>query len=245
MKKHLSVFLLYVRSTIYPTLLVLLLMAAVEIAGFRMLHCERLPCFGTDVCGILFRTAFLAAFLLVAVICCGFVRKSCQTGYTLQRLRISEFWVFVWHSVSNICMLLLLWMTEIAVLFLLSRQYASGSGGPEETRGLGLFVDFYREEFLHAVLPLQEGILWARNGIFVLTAGIAAAYAALRLRYRKYPGAALWTFALSVWAFPAKLGSGTEGGLVSGIILFFTAVVCVFFAVVTANGGEGRENDDI
>ena len=243
MRKHLSVFMLYVRISLYPTAVVLLLMAAAELVGFRLLGCGQEERFGSGTCAILLQTAFFAGYLFTVSFCLGSVRKNCKTGYTLQRLRISEFWTFVWHSVSNICMFLLLYMTQILVLFLLARSYAAQGTYAEGAQGI--FIDCFRAEFPHAVLPLDEVSLWIRNGIYVLAAGISVAYAVLRARYGKFSIAALFVIALTVRAFPAPIGSGTEGGLIAAIVLFFTAVICVIGAVLTANCGEGREYDDL
>lgn len=241
MRRHISVLMLYVRSTLYPVLAVLLLTAAAELIGFRLLGCDQAGSFGEGY-RIPLQTVFSAAYVLTVCFCCGSVRKTVKTGYTLQRLRISEIWVFVWHSVSNICMLALLWMTQVFVVLLLARQFAAGENYMQGAQGM--FIDFYRTEILHGLLPLDEVSLWVRNGLCLLASGTAIAYGTLRARYGKFPLALQIVTALTLRTFPAPIGSGTEGGLIVSIVMFFAVIVCVVGAVLTANNGEGREYDD-
>lgn len=80
-------------------------------------------------------------------------------GYTLRRLRISERTVFLWHVLSCFFCFVILWMAEILVLTALCRYFLT----QEITSGLSnqaLFLAFYRNAFLHSILPLESVSRW-------------------------------------------------------------------------------------
>ena len=164
MKKHLSVFMLMARSSIYKVISVFVLMAVVEYG----LVCMRLNQgvmsdqhnleIVVDESRILW--VFGAVFLLMTVfLCqtgCGF---SSKTGYTLRRLSISERMVFVWQSIYNMMCYCLLWFVQILVVFGLCNLYVNMA--PEGfVTNQTIFLAFYRNDFLHSLLPMEDAGFW-------------------------------------------------------------------------------------
>lgn len=182
MKKHLSVLMLMARSTIYKILALLVLMAAGESALF---------CFAlSDLAGrgeddafslelVLGQSriawVFGACFLLLTalLVMTGCEGKS-KCGYTLRRLSVSERWVFLWQSVYNILCYLLLWAVQILTAVALCRLYEA-KAAPQFVSGQTVFLAFYRSNFLHSLLPLEDVRVWVCNGLLAAGLGICAA----------------------------------------------------------------------
>lgn len=176
MKKHLSVIGLFCRSTIYRLLGVSVLAIAAEIILF-VLAMKNNPDYGIEM---LISTAyipvvFLLWFMLFTVVLvlpgCDF--KSCS-AYTFRRLRISEKAVFVCQSIYNaVCYLMLLCIQIVAAygLCMIYTHFAPA----ELLSGHTVFLAFYRSDFLHSILPLQEGVRWGLMAIAVLSMGICSA----------------------------------------------------------------------
>lgn len=179
MKKHLSVFMLMVRSSFYPIVGLLMAMAVIQSAVFcRLLFLgSSEEVFGLEhmvsgshlgwIFGIFF---WLIAFFLLRT---GNGHGSKQ-GYTLLRLGISERWVFFWQCVYNCLMFTLFWLVECLIVLGLTRLYVHCAPQGYVT-GQTVFLAFHRSDFLHSLLPMDDTLAWVRNGILVLCLGICAA----------------------------------------------------------------------
>lgn len=88
--------------------------------------------------------------------------------------------MLLWSGVCNALCFACVWCVQLmasvgaAALHAADARYAEGAQG--------IFVDFYRSEFLHGLLPLADGYLWVRNVVFVLALGVLTAYMQLGLR---------------------------------------------------------------
>lgn len=182
MKKHLSVLMLYLSAPFYKILAVLAAMAAVELAGYHLLGYRQEAIFGHNSSDFLFTVSFVCYLAVLVLLILGPHRKN-SFGYTLQRLRISERAAFGWNVLANGCYLTLLWMVQMLVVLFLARQCMADPaylGGPQ-----GVYVDIYRSNYLHALIPLKDDLLWSRNVVMLLALAVAAAYMALSTRYGK------------------------------------------------------------
>ena len=175
MKKQVSVFGLHARAALNRLLPVVLGLLVVEgiFAGLCIAHGAALTLSGSNLESALhysFRAGILALQLLLA----SSLGSNSRYGYTLRRLRISERCVFLWSCACNTLCFAVLWCVQIMAAVgaaFWNAKSAVYSAGPQ-----GVFVDFYRSGFLHGLLPLADGYVWARNALFVLALGCVTAH---------------------------------------------------------------------
>mgnify|MGYP003157053176 FL=1 len=156
MKKQLSVFALHARAAIGRLALVLLGMLALDAAAYVLFG---LRGFRASLTGSELVTALRVIFSL-GLVACQLLLASCfgagsRYGYTLRRLQIPETRVLLWSGVCNALCFACVWCVQLmasvgtAALHAADARYAEGSQG--------IFVDFYRSEFLHGLLPPAGG----------------------------------------------------------------------------------------
>ncbi len=254
MKKHLSVFALFARSSIYKVLLILLVMGIVESALFAYRFQEAIEhheimsgneihltdtgneirySTGTDMTKLerLITTSFLphcfaAAFLLITLcLCLPGSEFSSQCGYTLQRLSISEKQIFLLQAIFNIIVYLLLASVQIMLCFSFCSYYAANA--PSHTVSTQtVFLSFYRSNFLHSLLPLNEIALWVRNLFCCITLGLAAAEFPYKQRQRKFGGAILGFSLFNLVFFVTSIGEG------KGIAIYMIVTFCILCEII-------------
>lgn len=240
MRQHISVFMLYIRSSLYKVLLLLAGMAAAEtvvfvwtlkgllqeIAALRESGIEDFAGMGITLSpeSVLENSyityIFAAVTLLIMVVLCliGCERGNKQ-GYTLRRLSISESSVVLWQSLCNTCCYFLLWVVQIAVAWGLCRLYVSMV---EAVSNQTVFLAFYRSDFLHNLLPLDETSLWVRNILLVLTYGITTACFSFRQRRGKFAAEIIALFwATIVWC------SRELGSFITDLFAMFCCVMVI------------------
>ena len=245
MKKQLSVFALHARAAIGRLALVLLGTLALDAAAYALFGLRMYP---PSLTGSALVTALRVVFSL-GLLVCQLLLASCfgtgsRYGYTIRRLQISESQVLLWSSVCNALCFACVWCVQLmasvgtAALHAADARYAEGAQG--------IFVDFYRSEFLHGLLPLADGYLWVRNGSFVLALGVLTAYMQLGLR-RKNGGRRLTLAVLTgllLLALPVRFGSGRTAGLLQSAAALFAAGLCGYLGFLQAhNGKEGPEDE--
>ena len=219
MKKQLSVFALHARAAIGRLALVLLGMLALDAAAYVLFG---LRGFRASLTGSELVTALRVIFSLGLV--------ACQ--------------LLLWSGVCNALCFACVWCVQLmasvgtAALHAADARYAEGAQG--------IFVDFYRSEFLHGLLPLADGYLWVRNVVFVLALGVLTAYMQLGLR-RKTGGRRLALVVLTglmLLVLPVGFGSGRTAGILQSAAALFAAGICGYLGFLQAhNGKEGPEDE--
>ena len=152
--------------------------------------------------------------------------------------------MLLWSDVCNALCFACVWCVQLmasvgtAALHAADARYAEGAQG--------IFVDFYRSEFLHGLLPLADGYLWVRNVVFVLALGVLTAYMQLGLR-RKNGGRRLALVVLTglmLLVLPVGFGSGRTAGILQSVVALFVAGICGYLGFLQAhNGKEGVEDE--
>ena len=95
-KKHLSVLMLYVRSSIIPLLGMLVLIGSIQ-TGLFLWRMNR----GANSLEAVIQSAHLKAVLMSGfLLLAAFLYRLNGGGYTLRRLRISERAIFLWQSLG-------------------------------------------------------------------------------------------------------------------------------------------------
>ena len=225
MKRYLSVFMLLVRSSLYKVLAVLAAMAGVQTGLF--VWAARRQADYLD--GFLLEAAFVhsgaliifgaAAAVITLLLCAVGCDGAARSGYTLRRLQVSEKTVMLLQWGSNCVLYLLLWGAQLAVALGLCRVWAEMWPGLVNQQTV--FLAFWRSEFLHPLLPLQDTGLWLRNAVAVVTLGAAAAvYPYRQRRGKKLPAVQVFVLGCVAAYWPAALGR-----LAGQIAL---SVVCMF-----------------
>ena len=230
MKKHVSVFMLMARSSIYKVISVLFLMAVVEYGLFY----ERMKVWAVGdtynlefmIDGSRILWVFGIAFLLITIfLCqtgCGF---SSKTGYTLCRLSISERMVFVWQSIYNVMCYSLLWLVQILVVFGICNLYVTMAPEGYVTNQT-IFLAFYRNDFLHSLLPMEDAGFWIKNVLTILSMGICSAHYPMAQRRGKKIQEVMRLTACVFVFFVGELGE-----YVSPVLVICCCILCVICAV--------------
>lgn len=229
MKKYVSVFGLFARSSLLWILAVLALMSGAEFFLFRARLSESLRTYellgsgmstlesmiSRSAIPLLFALAFLAVTVLISLSGCAFRSR---TEYTVFRLSVGERSVFFLQAAYNAVVYLLLLAVQAGVAFALCNHYVASA--PAETVGnQTFFLAFYRNEFLHALLPMEDVYLWIRNLLLLVSLGLTSAEFPYRQRRGKYSFTVIALFFFVLRVFPAGIGDGFSLGLTAFIAL--------------------------
>ena len=216
MKKHLSVFGFFARSSFFKVFLILLAMCAVEITFFHFELQDALEAYEVVGSGMpslerMFMRAatnvyFRVALVFISIVIClpGCEFKS-NTSYTLRRLSISERATFFHQAAYNTLVYMMLIAVQLITVFGLSQYYLSAV--PKECiSNQTILLAFYRNDFLHSLLPLEDVGLWIRNSLLVITFGLATAEYPYRQRRHKFSSTALALVVYTIVWFDQSIG---------------------------------------
>lgn len=239
MKQYLSVFAMLSRGSLARVLFLLCLLAAGQCCSFlHRLNTEltlyelRVQQFTEDAAEVLrleelinFTTVsgiFAAVFLLICIcLClpgCGY---GSNCGYTMRRLHISERSVFVLQAIYNAVILLILWAAEILICLFLCEKYVS-LVDPSFTSHQTTAIAFYRNDFLHSLLPLADITVWIRNIVMIFVLALTAASFPYKQRRGKFASDIVSYALLTVIFFTRSVGDG------------FNTFITVFFGLILA-----------
>ena len=208
MKRYLSVFEMIARSSIYKVLLAVIGMAVLE-AGLFVLTMLNPPAiyFERYIDQSLYSYIFRLAYTVVTIILVlpGMNIGSTQS-YSLQRLRIKESRIFWLQFIYNFLAYVVLWGVQLLVIFgsiaVFHRYLPEGAFESNQT----YFLAFYRNDFMHSILPLEDTGDWWILGLIGLTSAFAAAEFTKLQRVRKV-AFELPVLVVAVWlGFPGGLG---------------------------------------
>lgn len=228
MRQHLSVLMLAARSTIHKILGLFVFTAAAQGALFyfalqkalagEAIGLEQL--FGESRIAIVCAISFLLLCALLSFTGCEL--GGSKLRYTLQRLSISEKSVVLWWAVYNAICFFLFWVLQLVIVLLLSRLYVARMDAAYVS-GQTIWLAFYRNNWLHSLLPLAETSRYVRNVIFIVGLGSSAAYFSYSQR-RGEKGFALVALAmLAVVYFPGAMGN-LQGDLLLSLIAFSVTI---------------------
>ena len=179
MKQHLSVWKLLIRSTVFRLALCLGIMCAVE-SGVFLWRAGSAASFedavGDGPAYAVFVAAYYCLFIVLETTLCRPNQLS-----TLERLRISERRFLLLQAFHNTLCFLILWGAEVTLIFILSLWYRGAY--PENAVSPWLLLAFYRNSFLHGLLPLSTVSRWIVNLVYFTGSGILSACAALKHRH--------------------------------------------------------------
>jgi hypothetical protein len=195
MKQHKILFQLFLRHTAWKVLLILLASAALQGVLFWLgmpdptensLEVALAPMVSRLWWVILLTFAVVVGLLLSA----STVRGKGRTDYLLDRLAVPPKEVILCQGICNTLAVLLFWAAESLILLGLCWLYGVKGGflGPQT-----IFLATWQNDLLHSFLPMEEVSRWARNLIWSLGVGFAAAAGSAQLRRK---GKAIGIFCL-------------------------------------------------
>lgn len=250
MKKHLSVFGLFARSSIYKIIGVILLLSAVQVFFFRFELIKALEAYevvGSGMANLekmFARSAFgeylAAGFVIITFFLC-LTGHQANTGYTLQRLSVSEKLTFIYQAIYNVLIYVILVASQIILAYFLSKYYISTV--PQETvSNQTLFLAFYKSEFLHALLPLEDTALWIRNVLLALCLGFSVAQFPYKYRRGKFEATVIAMVMYIIVYFKSEIGDIFKIASISVITLMIGAEVV--YTIFIKNEEEEEEANE-
>lgn len=183
MKKHLSVFMLLVRTSIWKVLLILGAMAASQVLLFFALGAgeeaylldalERVP---------FFVVVFVGLLLLTGALCFPLSDRGGRMNNLILRLGLSEKRIFWLQVLFNALVYSLFIMTQALTMLLLCRIYDWVTPGTMDP--MAIFVTSYQYPLFHFFFPLNNVLGWLTNFILVIGLSICTAACPVRQRHR-------------------------------------------------------------
>lgn len=248
MKKYISIFELFARSTIYKIVVILLATGAFQVIRFQQVMQEWIPLslYELDFQAIehhslewMIEHSNSAVFMAAAFVCItGLLCLSgCDIGskcsYTLQRLQVTEKTVFIIQSLYNMACYILLLGAQTAVFLIQSKMYTEQAG---IVTNQTVFLAFYRSDFMHSVLPLEDTMRLVCNIFLIAGCGISAAVSAYLQRRGKLAWSLLVVLACIILGFVRTLGN-TVILLVAFLVLIIAGVTAYYHVWYAPNKG--------
>ena len=145
-----------------------------------------------------------------------------RSRYTLRRLRVDERTLTLCWGGHNALCLLVFWGAQAAWALFLCR-FAMAHAAQTPFNDMSLFLAFFRNGFLHSLLPLQEYSRAIRNGIFLLCLGLTAACFSYQQRHGRRGFAILPLSVLTVVSFSQGFAMAETDIALSAVALFTAA----------------------
>ena len=241
MKRYLSVFEMIIRSSIYRILGVLALMIGIETVLLMIVWNQPIaklqPSMEVWVERSWLCIPFLAAYWFVTyILASSGTNMGSMQGYTLQRLRIPEKKVYLLQCVYNMFCYVILWETQLVVLFAASDFYMKHKTGAILTNQT-VFLAFYRNAFMHSILPLEDIFGWFTLGFYIVMTGILTAKFARNQRNGKVTWSLIFFAALAVVCFQRELG-------VEPYFMLMLTLIWIMYMLAQVLINEGVQEDE-
>ncbi len=226
MKRYGSIWMLAAQNTLWKLLLIWALTFLAEL-GLIVLAMGRLDYWdGLEYLVSESHAALAAGAGLLAT--CGVLAlngcdgASSRSRYTLRRLRVDERTLTLCWGGHNALCLLVFWGAQAAWALFLCR-FAMAHAVQTPFNDMSLFLAFFRNGFLHSLLPLQEYSRAIRNGIFLLCLGLTAACFSYQQRHGRRGFAILPLSVLTVVSFSQGFAMAETDIALSAVALFTAA----------------------
>ena len=242
MKERMSVFMLMARNSFYKIFGLLVVMIAIEAGMFGLALNRGVSSDGFGLEYVIDKShiaiVFFIAFVILDIILISFVGygESGTHRYTLMRLSITRKEVYFIQSIFNILCYVLFWATQVLVVVLLSYLYIRKA--PEgHVTGQTIFLAFYRNDFLHSLLPFEDFPFWIRNVLVCVALGFRSAMHLTEGGRVKRSYGAAWGGLYVL--FIASLGSYT-----SCIFLSLFSIGCIMVEIYNMNKKENEKCEE-
>lgn len=208
MKRYVSVFEMIARSSIYKVLLVIATMVVAELVYFYLAF--------TSAQGLIieeyidetfFGIAFKVAYTLITVLLIlPGMNLGSRQSYTLKRLRIKEKNIYWLQAVYNFLAFVILWGVQLLVILGFVVFYQNHLPEGTVITNQTMFLAFYRVDFMHSILPLEDKTNWMMLFSIGAVTALAAAECTKLQRVGKF-AFELCVMVATTWiVFPRELG---------------------------------------
>lgn len=239
MKRYLSVFEMIARSSLYKVLLVIGTMLAVQAVCFYM---SMMSPSGLSIeayidqsqYSMLFKIAYI--LVTIAIVFPGMNLGSVQS-YTLKRLRIKEKRIYWLQVIYNFFAYILLWGAQLVMLFVNILVYQKYLPEGAVVTNQTFVMAFYRNAFMHTMLPLEDGPGWWILVLFGVTSALATAETTKLQRERKFGIELVLILAAAMISFPRALGYDVAFPLIALAIIYCIMGTRWLISAVS-NGGD-------
>ena len=188
MRKYLSVLGLIARNSFYRVLTAVFTGAVVQFALFYLAAGRSGIVYTPENILGLSYVPVVSIFVLIAVyifICLTGTHFGSKSGYTINRLLISEKEFFMIQTVYNSLVFLFVWLFEAAVATVCCLYCLYNA--PENTvHAQSIFLAFYRSAYLHGLIPLEAWHVWLRNIFIAVALGFACSQFSYKQRRGKF-----------------------------------------------------------
>ena len=248
MKKYLSVFYLTARHSFYK---IIALMTLSGIVQYLLFQKELTALLNSDISSltgyrdiervislsainIVFAVTVAAVIFLLSVTAVAF---GSECNYTVNRLSVSESVYFTLQSFYNFLVLIFILGFEIVLTYIFTQKYIE-SANVCFVSNQSVFLAYYRNEFLHSILPLSDILIWIRNAMQIFTLSLAASFFSYKQRRGKRSIAVIFLTIFSIiW------NSGNVGGDLTVIITYILCVCMSAYIIVYVKNGWGEQNE--
>lgn len=247
MRRYLSILMLMARKTIYKILLISAGLAVIQGFIFSRLLSARMT--SADGRNVLLRLDLLISdhksiiivFGIAFVLMTGvLVFTACDFGsrqsYTYERLSVSKKGVFLLQSMYNFCCYLILWGVQLIILAIMCVIYVKKQD-PAAIDSQTLFLAFFRNRFMHNIMPLGDLPVFLRNIVLALGLGFSSAFFAFKQRLGQFDMGIVFLTVLTLIFFNA-FSLGDQG---SNLILGAASLILIIIAL---NRIYGKDNAD-
>lgn len=176
--------------------------------------------------GLLFRVVLV----LVGVLSLSGCRGKSNLSYTLGRLRLPMYQIGLAWSVNTALCLVIVWGVEVVILMGCKSLFQAHID-PSCWSHQSFFIDCYRSDFLHGVLPMGDWVVWVRNVLAVAAVSVSSGSAWVNTWRGVQPKLPL--FALVVLFFSFETAGST--------LDYFISMVYAIVLVVGLDGLAHRE----
>lgn len=178
---------------------------------------------------------FFIAFVIMDIFLISFAgyEKIETHRYTLMQLSVTRKEVYYLQSIYNTLCYLLFWAMQILIVMLLGYLYVKNAPA-EYVTGQTIFFAFYRNSFLHSLLPFEDFPYWIRNILLCIALGLMSAMYLTEESKPKRTYGAFWGI-----AYVTFIGRVGDYGLC--IILGIFAIVCIMVEIHYINKKEKEE----
>lgn len=239
MKRYLSVFEMIARSSIYKVLLTLMVMVVAQGISFYM---TMLSPSGLSVEDFIEQSHYsliykIAYVLITIILVIPGMDIGSKQSYTLKRLRIKEKRIFWLQTIYNILAYMLLWGVQLVMLLGSCLVYQNNLPEGVTLTNQTMFLAFYRNVFMHNILPLEDSSTWwFILIIWISTAMVAAEFTKLRREEGKFAFELLILIPSVLLAFPREMSYEDMFFILALGLVYF--VMGIRFILNKTVGGE-------
>lgn len=249
MKKHLSVFALMIRQSAVKMAVLVAVSLSAQLAAFLFTFKSALSKaeFGEIMLPLesiieksKIKLIFGASFLILVLILCLVCRSSSSKAvYTLRRLSVSRKSVVLWQTAAGVFYCFILLSAQIAAVIAFSAVYVKYA--PKEAlSSQTVFLAFYKNSFLHALLPLEFYSVYLRNAVLIICISISTAVFCAYSQVGKISMQVFFITPLTVLCFCAALAQpGVD------VAIIFYALWIIVWCVCDIFKKEGGINEEV